>query len=44
MSTKKEVYIFILIVAMTMSLHYLIVSVLNLPEDAVLLRGSKVDL
>ena len=29
---------------MTMSLHYLFVSVLNLPDDVVLLRGTKIDL
>jgi hypothetical protein len=33
-----------IVLVMLFGVYYLIVSVLNLPDDAVLLRGNKIDL
>jgi len=44
MKRKNEVCIVIFVIATVMSIHYMIMSVLNLPDDAVLLRGTKIDL
>jgi hypothetical protein len=40
MSTLRATVVLI----MCMGVYYLIISVLNLPDDAVLLRGNKIDL
>jgi len=44
MKRKEELCVVIIVIATIMTLHYLVVSVLNLPDDVVLLRGSKIDL
>jgi len=44
MKRKQEICIVIIGIAMIMSVHYMIMSVLNLPDDTVLLRGTKIDL
>ena len=33
-----------IVLVMLIGVYYLIISVLNLPDDAVLLRGNKIDL
>lgn len=33
-----------IVLVMLVGVYYLIISVLNLPDDAVLLRGNKIDL
>jgi hypothetical protein len=44
MKRKEELCLVILVLATVMSIHYMIMSVLNLPDDVVLLRGTKIDL
>jgi len=44
MSRKQELCIVIFTIAVIMTMHYMVMSVLDLPDDAVLLRGTKIDL
>jgi hypothetical protein len=44
MHRKQEICLVIFAVATVMSMHYMLMSVLNLPDDTVLLRGTKIDL
>lgn len=44
MTRKGELCIAIFAIVTVMSIHYMIISVLNLPDDLVLLRGTKIDL
>lgn len=44
MKRKGELCIVIITIAAIMTLHYLVISILNLPDDVVLLRGTKIDL
>lgn len=44
MKRKGELCIVIFTIAVIMTLHYLVISILNLPDDVVLLRGTKIDL
>jgi hypothetical protein len=44
MKRKEELCLVIIVIATVMSIHYMIMSVLNLPDDVVLLRGTKIDL
>lgn len=44
MSGREDACIFILAISIIMSFHYMVVSILNLPEDTVLLRGTKIEL
>lgn len=44
MKRKEELCLVIIVITALMSIHYMIMSVLNLPDDAVLLRGTKIDL
>jgi hypothetical protein len=44
MKRKEELCLVIIVIATVMSMHYMIMCVLNLPDDATLLRGTKIDL
>lgn len=44
MRETEEVCVIILVISIIMSFHYMVISVLNLPDDTILLRGAKVDL
>ena len=44
MTRKGELCIAIFAITTVLSIHYMISSILNLPDDTVLLRGTKIDL
>jgi hypothetical protein len=48
MNRKEELFLVVIVIAVGFTIHYLISSILNLPDDATLLRGlyvtTKVDL